>query len=229
MVPRIFHPIAGWKKSGRFSFSLLVGDAAIAAWLLFAQRAFLGQPLPSTHTLEKFAAGVAVLSWIVQLHAIAGRKLRWLFVKATLLAPPVAVLATQLHTSTREALWLAIALAILLIFYRIGFSAARARWPEQPLELFRWVFLLGAATALMLPYYRAVSVGSGDAYWYTIMLADFTTQLRAGIFPVWVGQSEFAFNGAVSPLRFAPWFQHAGGLLDLLTAHALHPVALKNA
>jgi hypothetical protein len=61
------------------------------------------------------------------------------------------------------------------------------------------------------------------------MLADFVTQLRAGVFPVWVGQSVYAFNGAVSPLRFAPWFQHAGGLLDLLTARALGFGALSNA
>jgi len=49
------------------------------------------------------------------------------------------------------------------------------------------------------------------------MLADFVVQLRHGVFPVFAGQTLFAFNGAVYPLRVAPMYQHLAGFLDLLT------------
>jgi hypothetical protein len=229
MIPRLFRPILEWEKNSRLSLSLLCGDAALAAWLLFAQRAFLDDSRPTSHTLAKFSVGVAVAAWIVRLHAFPGGKIRWLFAKTAALVPMIALLAIQLHSEIRAACWLAVTLAFLVGSFRVAFFAARSRWPDQPLEILRWGLLSGAVIALTLPFYRAVSFGSGDAYWYTIMLADFTKQVHAGIFPVWVGQSEFAFNGAISPLRLAPWFQHAGGLLDVMTAHALEPVALKNA
>ena len=67
------------------------------------------------------------------------------------------------------------------------------------------------------PSRRARLYGAGDALWYANMLADYVTQLRAGDVPDLCGQTEFAFNGAVYPLRVAPMYQHLGGLLDLLT------------
>ncbi len=218
-----------WERRGRFSGSLLLGDAAIALWLLFAQRAFLGLPPASSHTLGKFAVGTALLALVLQLHAFPGRKFRWLLAKAALLAPAVAVLASALHATTPAAIWLGGASALALVAFRAAYFAARAAWPTHPLEAARWILLGGAATAVMWPFYRAGSLGSGDAHWYALMLGDFITQLRAGIFPVWAGQSEYAFNGAVSPLRLAPWFQHAGGLIDLVSVHALNFVAIKNA
>ena len=55
------------------------------------------------------------------------------------------------------------------------------------------------------------------------MLADFVPQLRAGIFPVVVGQTELAFNGAVDPLRVAPslFYHRLAGFLDLVTGRQL--------
>ncbi len=72
-------------------------------------------------------------------------------------------------------------------------------------------------------------MGTGDALWYANMLADFVTQQRAGIFPVFVGQTQYAFNGAVYPLRVAPLFQHLAGTIDLLTLHSLGFFALQHA
>lgn len=218
-----------WERRGRFSGSLLLGDAAIALWLLFAQRAFLGLPTPTSHTLGKFAAGVALLAFVLQFHAFTARRFRWLLAKAALLAPGVGLLGFYLHSPLFAALWLGVAVALGLVAFRAAYFAARTAWPTQPLEALRWILLGGAATAVMWPFYRAASLGSGDAHWYAIMLGDFVTQVRAGAFPVWAGQSEYAFNGAVSPLRLAPWFQHAGGLVDLVSAHALNFVAIKNA
>lgn len=91
---------------------------------------------------------------------------------------------------------------------------------------------LGLLTALALwlthPFLTGRSIGSGDAWWYANMLRDFLLQLRNGVFPVWTGQTEFAFNGAVYPLRAAPYYQHLGGLLDLLTLRQLDAFALQN-
>lgn len=84
------------------------------------------------------------------------------------------------------------------------------------------------AVWLFLPYANNRQIGAGDALWYANMLADFATQWRMGVFPVFVGQTDFAFNGAVYPLRVAPLYQHAGGLLDLITFHQLGRFALQH-
>jgi hypothetical protein len=96
-------------------------------------------------------------------------------------------------------------------------------------ETSRILALLGVAAWLLHPFATSRQVGAGDALWYANMLADFCLQLRAGIFPVFVGQTEFAFNGAVYPLRVAPLYQHLGGAIDFLTAHHLGWFALQHA
>jgi hypothetical protein len=96
-------------------------------------------------------------------------------------------------------------------------------------ELARVAFLGALAAWLLHPFATARMVGAGDAVWYAQMLADFTAQLRGGIFPVFVGQTEWAWNGAIYPLRVAPLYQHAGGLIDLLTGRQLDVFALQHA
>ena len=96
------------------------------------------------------------------------------------------------------------------------------------MERIRLLIVAVAGLALAGVFVTGGAVGSGDAYWYRNMLADFVTQWRAGGFPVFIGQSEYAFNGAISPLRFAPYLQHAGGILDLATFHILGIPALQN-
>ena len=102
----------------------------------------------------------------------------------------------------------------------------RRTWPG---ELLRLGLLTGFACWLAHPFLTGRLIGSGDAWWYANMLRDFLAQVRGGIFPVWTGQTEFAFNGAVYPLRAAPFFQHLAGLLDLLTGRRLDAFALQNA
>lgn len=96
------------------------------------------------------------------------------------------------------------------------------------MECARILVLAGAATWFIHPFATSNQVGAGDALWYANMLADFVLQLRAGIFPVFVGQTEFAFNGAVYPLRVAPLYQHLAGFLDLLTGRQLGFFALQH-
>lgn len=95
-------------------------------------------------------------------------------------------------------------------------------------ETVRWAVLAAAGLALMLPYLTTNLVGAGDAQDYAQHLADFIVQVRHGIFPVLVGQSEYAFNGAFNPLRTAPYYQYFGGALDVLTFRVFGPYALQN-
>lgn len=95
-------------------------------------------------------------------------------------------------------------------------------------ENLRCAALLVAGLWLM----RGVAVrtvhGTGDAVWYATTLADAVQQLWHGYFPIYAGQSEYLFNGAVFPIRIAPAFHHLGLGLDLLTFHSLGIAALQN-
>ncbi|MDX2187069.1 MAG: hypothetical protein SFV32_09055 [Opitutaceae bacterium] len=95
---------------------------------------------------------------------------------------------------------------------------------EVASEWLRWLCILAAGLFATLPLRAGGQVGSGDAYWYTVMIADFLQQAREGTFPVWVGQSEFAFNGGIFPLRIAPALQHLCGLIDCMTGRSLSPL-----
>lgn len=88
--------------------------------------------------------------------------------------------------------------------------------------------LLAATLWLVHPYFAARLIGTGDAVWYHHSLADAVTQFRAGVFPVYVGQSDYSFNGSVYPLRAAPYYQYLAGLLDLLTGRNLGFFALEH-
>ena len=180
------------------------------------------------------ALAVAGLAWAVGLHRFTPGARAALLAKTAVLAAAVAALSYAaarlglLDLSVRNALWLGAASSILLwmmhsVYWRTGESHA-----ERAQEMVRWIAVGLAATFVLLPLYFAGTIGAGDAHWYVLMLSDFLTQLRAGVFPVWVGQSTYAFNGAVSPLRYAPGYQYYGGLMDFLTAMSLRPGVVKN-
>jgi hypothetical protein len=95
-------------------------------------------------------------------------------------------------------------------------------------ELMRLAVVLGVSLFLVHPYVTPRLVGAGDAEHYGRSMSDFLSQTREGIFPVWVGQSRTAFHGSVHPLRVAPYFQHAGGALDVATGRSLSPIAVQN-
>ena len=99
---------------------------------------------------------------------------------------------------------------------------------DRRAEVARLLLLAAVATWLLHPFATTRQIGAGDALWYANMLADFVTQLRAGVFPIFVGQTDYAFNGAVYPLRVAPFYQHLAGVLDLLTGRQLGIFALQH-
>jgi len=88
--------------------------------------------------------------------------------------------------------------------------------------------LLVATLWLAHPYFAPRLIGTGDALWYHHSLADAVTQFRAGVFPVFVGQSDYSFNGSVYPIRAAPYYQYLAGLLDLITGRRLGFFALEH-
>jgi hypothetical protein len=111
---------------------------------------------------------------------------------------------------------------VALAFFRAvqaAVVAPSARYWRSPL-------LLLAGLALMIPYLTRGLVGAGDAHWYANVVADFIRQIRAGQYPVWVGQTDLAFLGGTFPLRVAPYLQHLTALIDLLTGRRLFPFTL---
>ena len=78
------------------------------------------------------------------------------------------------------------------------------------------------------PYLTSRAVGSGEAFNYSLALADAVSQMRAGILPPLVGQTPYAFNGRIHPLRNAPYMFYLGGMLDLLSGHRLTFWELQN-
>lgn len=99
-----------------------------------------------------------------------------------------------------------------------------------------WIAARGRTLGLVLavgliiaaPFFTGDGLGTSEAYNYSLATADLVTQMRAGVFPVLVGQSNFAWNGRIHPLRTAPYLPYAAGLLDLVTFHTLGFWALQN-
>lgn len=96
-----------------------------------------------------------------------------------------------------------------------------------------WIYApcLAALVAIGLtaawPFLTENAVGSGEAYNYSLALADAIQQLRAGHLPL-VGQTEYAFNGRVHPLRNAPYLFYLGAIFDTLTLRQLTAWQLQN-
>lgn len=117
----------------------------------------------------------------------------------------------------------------------VGILVARGTWgalasrrPRPLGEVARWTVIATLGLWLMRGYSTADLYGAGDAQWYGTMLADAVAQVRAGVFPIWMGQSATQFNGAIYPLRIAPGFHYLGVLLDALTFHTGGIFALQN-
>lgn len=118
--------------------------------------------------------------------------------------------------------------AILVQLWRLWLRAAAARGLRVAPEACRLLLVGAAGFGVTLPLFTDCLVGGVDARWYACMLGDFVAQWRAGIFPVFLGQGELAYNGAVHPFRSAPFFQYLGGAWDTLTFHTLTPIALQH-
>jgi hypothetical protein len=89
--------------------------------------------------------------------------------------------------------------------------------------------LLAVGLLAASPFFHRGLVGTGEAYNYSLSVADAVTQMRGGEVPPLVGQTEYAFNGRTHPLRNAPYLYYLAGAIDLATLHRLSFWELQNA
>ncbi len=237
---RLFKDLAGkfatWEQSGAFCPGLFAWHAGLAGWLLAVSRIYQAQiPIPATG-LTCFALILATILWVCGLQ----REFRPDSVRALPRLPTaaglgsiaflgLACMAKQSPTAL-PALWFGGMLVLLATLSNAVIHRLAASDPVQRpgVEALRCLILAGLVALVYYPLYIERPSGAGDAYWYKLMLADFITQVRATGLPVWAGQTEYAFNGAVIPLRMAPWFQHIGALVDWLSGRSLDYVAVAN-
>ena len=106
--------------------------------------------------------------------------------------------------------------------------AVQGRRGFESKEIARVAVLFAAGLFTAGPFLSERWLGAGDSMNYSDAVADTVVQLRQGVFPVLVGQSEYAFNGRVHPLRSAPLFTYAAGALDALTVRRLDFWGLQN-
>jgi hypothetical protein len=118
---------------------------------------------------------------------------------------------------------------LVILLFLPGAALLRLRqqgWNRM--EALRVGLLTLVCLAISGPFINDGGLGTGEAMNYSLAVADTITQARAGTFPVHVGQSEFAFNGRVHPLRTAVYFTHVPVLLDALTFRQLSFWGLQN-
>lgn len=121
----------------------------------------------------------------------------------------------------------------LISFAALGINRVFLGLIEKFRETDSWEGLrFGAAQCVALyaihPYIRSGLVGAGDAKSYSMIIADFLEQWRSGIFPVFIGQSQFSLNGGFQLIRNAPYFPHLAWFLNLLSIGTLNVFALQN-
>jgi hypothetical protein len=204
-------------------------DAAIGAWLWGTLTVLLGHDVPVFW--GALISSLLTITASLSGNRLVSRDIGYGIPRAAFIGLGLAIAAVIagpiLGITPLQGAWWASAFSVLSW---IATRAIRIADPTLgPSETLRWLCVGAAGTYAMSPFYYAGALGSGDAHWYTIMIGDFVTQLRDGQFPIWVGQSHYAFNGAVSPLRYAPGILYASGIMDLLTARALPMMALRNA
>jgi len=88
--------------------------------------------------------------------------------------------------------------------------------------------LLAAGLYAASPFLSGRLVGTGEAYNYSLSVADAVTQLRAGIAPPLAGQTNYAFNGRIHPLRDAPYLHYLAYAVDAVTGRRLEFWQLQN-
>lgn len=114
-------------------------------------------------------------------------------------------------------------LAAFALSRRLGLA------PESWLRTaLRMLALFAAGLLAAAPFITTEGVGTGESYNYTLALADGVTQMRAGEIPPLVGQTEYAFNGRIHPLRNAPYLFYLAGALDAASWHHFSFWTLQN-
>lgn len=130
--------------------------------------------------------------------------------------------------SWRQAAALAGAVGTLALVSRLMGAFLKRAGADSAGDGIRFGILQIVALWAIHPFLHAGLLGAGDANSYALLVADFLHQLRNGVFPVFIGQSDYAFNGGFHPLRNAPYLLHLCGFLDFAGLRTLSPFALLN-
>jgi hypothetical protein len=110
-----------------------------------------------------------------------------------------------------------------------GLAAAQSipqRWLKT--EAARRIVLGTAVLALVHPYLSNRFIGTADAKFYAEAMQDFLAQIKAGIFPVWISQTDIAPYGTVFPFRMSSYHFYLGALLNGLTGGTLNAYAVQH-
>lgn len=212
------------ETSGRWTFSLMLADGLAVAGTATAVGGFWLERSFAASELFTFAV-VLVGCHVLTLTYAHRLPLRGFFLSGKLATGNALAWVLLTHRAAEQSLPTPV-LPILLAFAPLQaclhfWHRRRTEAHEEVLGPLRWAILAAAVLALHRALLSNGAIGAGDSYWYNIMTADFVSQWRVGIFPVFAGQTEFAFNGAIAPVRFAPALQHIAGVIDLLTGHSL--------
>jgi len=219
-------PQPSWRR-----LAAMTGEGIVAAWVWLGVNE--SAPLRLTTggwltALAGFAAAGAAGAWWA---ARWPRFARWrpaieLAVAAGGLA---AVNARAPHPFTAaQGAYAVLAVSLVVWGWRAWAARAARRGAAPVAEPWRVLAVGSAALLAVVPFFTNGLLGGTDARWYAFMLRDFIDQLRAGVFPVFVGQGEFAWNGAVHPFRSAPVFMHIAGAWDFLSLRTLNAPALQH-
>jgi len=212
------------------SAAVYAGEVLLAGLVLFATDACLHLRL----AVPQFLACLA--PWPVCL--LAGRLLRrcnvhgWPVQLLELILPGLLLNEMAIRSGSRWSLaqmvYVVIVVAILVLVWRRWLAAVARQGVRPGAEALRLLLAGGAAVWVTLPFFTDRFLGGTDARWYAYMFRDFLDQWRAGSFPVFVGQGEFAFNGGVHPFRSAPFHLYLGWLWDVFTMGVLSSVVLQH-
>ncbi len=152
-----------------------------------------------------------VLEWL-------GPGLGWVFVNARLSQP----------LTVGQQIYATVAVGGAAVAWRAWVNWRVRRGADPISEPWRVQLVALAPLWALWPFLSDRLLGGTDARWYALMLGDFIEQLRAGIFPVFIGQGEYAWNGGVHPFRSAPVYMHIAAVWDFLTVRALNAPALQH-
>ena len=213
-------------RIGRAAASVVI-DSAVAAGGLFAIDALAHRKV----TVGGFGlllsgwVGALIVSVLARWSATNGKK--WL-AHVIELAGPLLWLGVVNHQLKQPWTLPQVIYATGLIYVLWQLWRGVSGGPERLGEQWRLLFVGATAAWSILPFFTDLQLGGSDAKWYSGVFTDFIQQLRAGVFPVFLGQGELSYNGSVNLFRSAPLCLWIGGLGDMLTWQSLSPIAIRN-
>lgn len=206
-------------------------DPALAAFVLFSADALAHLRLtPFGFFLgwSGWILSVLATEWLNARHVIPVRLIQLAKFLLPVLWLAAITPALRYELTLAQILYLGAAAFVLTSFFRRWLRVAVLERGSRAAEALRILGIGGAAIWVTLPVFTDRHIGGVDAAWYANVLADFIQQWRQGVFPIFVGQGELAFNGGVHPYRSGPYYQYLAGLWDVLTFRALSVSALQH-